>query len=346
MVTRTRVVLAAALLWGTGHAGSEPPRAEACGECHPAALAEWRGSRHAVAASNGVFRASWEHWPNGWCLGCHAPSVEQQVALIGAPAVPGVLRGPLPVPSGDAWQDGVDCAACHVRDDRVLTSETPSDLAHEMHAMEVDPAFGAADLCARCHEFTMQKHTPPWPFAKGETPAQATVSEWRGSVAAANGRDCVDCHMGDQGHGFPGAHTPDLVRDLVRVDVTARSDGHVQATVSAPGAAHRVPTGDPFRRLVLDLCADEGCDDVRASAVLRRVFAPTAESWEEVADRTIPPERAQAPAVRTLDFDLADPVGWWRLTYRYGDPRFEHALPADEVGFVVTRGAVHYEESP
>lgn len=313
---------------------------EACAACHAEEHATWSGSRHAQAASNPVFRASWEHWPNGWCLSCHAPREAQQVEVLGRPAVAGVLRSPLDTPLGDTWRDGVDCAACHLDGDVLRSSRPPSALAADVHPIREDPALYTEALCATCHEFPMQVHTPRWPFVYGDTPAQATISEWRSSTAYAEGRRCQGCHMGEHAHGFPGAHTPDLVRGALTVRVTSVGAGEYEAVVSAPGAAHRVPTGDPFRRLTLSLCADPECASVLATRALTRLFATTDTTWVEIDDRTVPPERPGAPAERVLTLRADAPASFWRLDYAYGDRRFEAALPPEEVGFVVATGEV------
>jgi hypothetical protein len=49
-------------------------------------------------------------------------------------------------------------------------------------------------MCARCHEFPFQNHTPNGPFTLGDEPAQATFSEWRASSAPGRGDTCATCH--------------------------------------------------------------------------------------------------------------------------------------------------------
>jgi hypothetical protein len=313
----------------------EPPpgvgvRAADCAGCHPAAAETWAGSRHAVAASNPTFRAAWEHWPNGWCLGCHAPEREGQRALIGRDAVPGGFRGPLAEPAPGAWQEGVSCAVCHVQDGRILSNRA-SPAAHEAHPMEVRGDFGSPAFCGRCHEFPFQLHTPDRPFGYSDNPSQATVSEWRTSHAADDGITCVDCHMPDGSHAFPGPHTPGMVADAVEVSVRQRGDDWI-ATVRAD-PPHGIPSGDPFRRMELRVCADVACAQVVDRATLRHAIRVDETSWHLDDDTTLSPRRPS----RTFRLDARGAVGW-QLWFMYGDRRFEPNLPPSERGMLVHAG--------
>lgn len=306
-------------------------RAADCAPCHADEVAEWSGSRHAVAATNPIFQASWRHWPNGWCLGCHVPDRQGQVALLGAPAVPGVQRPPLAEPVSGAWEDGVGCAVCHISEGAIVTASAPSEAALDAHPMKVEPSLTSPERCATCHEFPFQLHTPG-PFTYGGTPAQETITEWSSSSAAARGEVCVTCHMPAGAHSFPGAHDQALVRSALDVEV-ARHGGRVVARVSGD-PPHRVPSGDPFRRIELHVCGPAGCSDPVASGILRRRYRTDAQSWTLYADTALSPEH---PRRRLVIPD--DPAATrWELWYRYGERRFERALPADEVGYVIFSG--------
>ncbi|TNE92434.1 MAG: hypothetical protein EP330_01910 [Deltaproteobacteria bacterium] len=312
-----------------------------CLPCHGETHGQWSESRHARAATNPVFTASWEHWPNGWCLGCHAPSPDSQRARLGGLATPGVVHRLPAAEPGDAWSWGVHCETCHLDERGVLRSAgSPSEAATVAHDIAADPALTDGRLCAECHEFPFQLHTPRWPFAYGSTPAQETITEWKQSTAAAAGRGCVDCHFAE-GHASPGAHTPELVRGALQFSVERR-DELVHVEVRAPGAPHRIPTGDPFRRILIRACADEACTEVLAERTMRRRFEADATSWILALDTTVGPETPTEPAVTS--FDLHAPgARFWRADYRFGDRRFEDRLPPEEVGFVVASGPL---ESP
>lgn len=306
------------------------PRASDCAGCHPAEHAAWTGSRHAIAATNPTFHASWTSWPNGWCLGCHAPGGAE--GLIGRPAVPGLRQPPLTNPVDGPWQDGVGCPTCHLDSDVLLTPAPPTAATLAAHEARHEPAVGDERLCARCHEFTFQNHTPLRPFTYGTTPAQATVSEWRSSDAAD--QSCASCHL--RGHTFAGPHTPGFVAAAVQIE--ARRDGRDLLVTLSADAPHRIPSGDPFRRIEVRACVDAACSTVLARHDLRRHFRPDATSWTMVDDTTIPPSQG-ARSSRQVRL----PVGTarhWQVAYRFGDRRFESQLPPDEVGFVLASGPI------
>lgn len=306
-----------------------------CAGCHEEQAATWARSRHAVAGTNALFWEAWTRWPNGWCVNCHAPLREGQVATLGVEARPGVFPAPR-TPQG-LWTEGVNCATCHLDGGEVRSAREPSAEARAAHPIRVDPSLAGPAACAACHEFPFQVPTAPAaPFRLGTTLAQATVQEHATSRAAAEGKVCQTCHMGRHGHAMPGAHDPERLRRLLKVE--ARREGEEAVLlVRAPGAAHRVPTGDPFRRLTVQLCRAPGCEEVLAAVVLRRVFALGPEGFEQVLDRTIPPETPSTPAERELRLPAAG-ARWWRLVYALADARHEAALPEEERGYLVAEG--------
>lgn len=304
------------LTWSAAFAG-----AAECGACHVEAYAAWRSSRHASAVSNPVFTASWEHWPNGWCLTCHAPREQQQIDRLGYPARPGVVMQLPDEPPGSSWKDGVDCEACHAGPDGLRTANPPTKAGQEVHALVHDPTL-TSTACGSCHEFNIQQHTPRFPFAYGQTLAQATLTEWR----ATGSGPCADCHF--EGHAFVGAHEPELVREAVSIE----REG-LTFTIRTEGIGHSFPTGDPFRRLELQLCTDATEESCTTVAWFRRALEPTATSWRVASDT-----RIHAGEPRTVTVEPMAGATRWELRYFYGDRRFEAKLPTDEVGFVVGSG--------
>lgn len=315
-----------------------------CARCHEDEAREWRSSRHRAAFTNPVFQAAWDHWPNGWCLNCHLPLEEAQAEITGTgrAGIPGViLPSPGDAPPGGLAEEGVSCVVCHVRDGQVLSPERPSFASRLFHPIREEPALHEPTFCAGCHEFPFQNHTPRWPFSYGEERSQATLSEWRQSRAAAEGQRCQDCHMPQGRHSFPGAHDAAFVRGHLSAHVNSAADATVSIQVTATGAAHAVPTGDPFRRLVVELCADARCAEVVGQATLRRGFESTDQSWREVADTRVPPATEGEAASRRLVVPVTAPARAWRLWLYYGDSRFHDALPEDEVRLLVAEGEVH-----
>lgn len=205
-------------------ARASPHPATTCQRCHAAIHDEWRGSGHASAFEDPVFRAEYDPAPSSFCADCHAAGRARY---------------------GHRAHDGVDCAACHAPSPGAGTATPPS----------------GSPRCAGCHQFAFPPGELGTHGVYDPADAlQDTVREWQASDAAREGRDCIDCHMpwvadGDarhRSHRLVGAGDPALVRDAIVATATARSRAEgLEVTVTlAPGeVGHRVPTGDMFRRL-------------------------------------------------------------------------------------------------
>lgn len=319
---------------------------ETCARCHRRVARQWAGSGHAQAFTSPRFQAAWAPRSQGWCVHCHAPLQSQQDGLNdGIPIDPAArLRAPT-APASSTAADGVACAACHLREGTVRTPGRPSLWARLAHRAEEDPALTDGTRCAGCHEFAFPEHSPVWPFSYGSTPLQSTASEWEHSAAAAAGTGCVDCHFPRGRHHLPGASTPGLVEDALSAEFVVDC-GSVEATVTATGAAHAVPTGDPFRALELRLCpTDCAAEDPVVTARFGQSFTADATTWQRSTDTRIPPATDGPAASATATLPVAPPPGAWALYLRLADPRHAH-LPPDDQGRVVARGRLAPPESP
>jgi hypothetical protein len=183
-----------------------------------------------------------------------------------------------------ATEQGVGCTACH------LDHERPT-----------------AEVCEGCHEFVGPTMAPVLELA-GDL-LQSTVSEWRASPAAAAGETCVSCHH--DGHRFRGAHDADFVRGALVV--TVEPEALELRTTSALG--HRLPTGDPFRRLEVERCADPSCVDVLDDQGRMRVLHDT---------RLGPPGGDGSHLLRVP----RDGAPYWRVRLGLADP--DLLLPDEE----------------
>lgn len=201
----------AALVDGTpgsgprGHPCQGPDRAAAsCGRCHDAVHAEWLDSAHARAFTDPVFQRhlATRNRPQ-FCLPCHVPE-----------SVPDRL-GTLPRAREERRDEGVTCAACHLRGETVLGphgGDTPA------HALARDPLFerrGSTALCSSCHDTAIASVLP------------------LGREFAASNRDgdesCIGCHM------------PSTRRPPARDPATGEPAGAVRG-----GRSHRLlGPGDP-----------------------------------------------------------------------------------------------------
>lgn len=166
---------------------------------------------------------------------------------------------------------------------------------------------------------------------------RSTLSEWRTSEAARAGVSCVDCHMGTGGHRFPGAHDPETARRALSVTAAWR-DPVAEITLSATHVGHRVPTGDPARRLRVLACADRRCDHVEAARTLSRVYTPG--RWTLERDDTVP---VDGQLVVRLD---APGATWWRVELHYAEAMWEPELPPDEVRLTLAEGPLFLVRPP
>ncbi|MBX7097273.1 MAG: cytochrome c family protein [Myxococcaceae bacterium] len=276
--------------------------ARSCLDCHADASHAWAGSRHAAAFENAIFQASFAREPRTWCVNCHAPLPEQ---------ARGALRA-----------EGVNCAACHLRDGVVLVAGLPSASGTAAHPERQERGLTDGALCAGCHQFD---------FPGTHAPMQNTVAEWK---AWGRARPCVDCHS----HALGGAHDEARVSEALELSATARGD-EVDVAIALRGVGHRFPSGDPFRRLIVELCQgppsslEEGAGGcaVEAARVLRREVNP--DTFALVREGAVPPQG--------LNFTLHAPSAThYRVEYRFAAPSTEAALAPWDTAFEVARGTI------
>jgi hypothetical protein len=272
--------------------------ARSCVPCHAEVAAQWSQSAHADAFTNELFRASFRHERRAWCVSCHAPLPEQA--------------------AGQLRDEGVGCAACHVRDGAILAARPATPEAAQAHPIVVEPRLLQAEFCAGCHQFNWPITTEPLRY--GAHPMQNTVAEWQASGSA---QTCVDCHMAD-GHRMPGGHDAERVRRALDVSVAARPRGQLRVRLRARGVGHAVPTGDPFRRLIVQLCATPSCASPLQEIFFGRRF-DDAQEGRLITDTTVP-----ARGERRLDLAAPDGARFWRLVYRYAAVGTERDLDEDE----------------
>jgi hypothetical protein len=100
---------------------------DACGACHPAELASWRGSAHARAALGLGRRAA-----DGRCLGCHATG---------------------DAPAGRPAETAVGCEACHGAGAAYAPGDVMRDpvLVRELGLRDLDTPERRRAVCLSCH---------------------------------------------------------------------------------------------------------------------------------------------------------------------------------------------------
>jgi hypothetical protein len=199
---------------------------DTCLDCHPNHVAEWRGSMHAYASDDPIFRAMnarGQRETGGelgdFCVKCHAP-----MAVRDGLTTDGLNLDELP-----PRYKGVTCFFCHtaeevegdhdnpivLADDRVLRGGFGDAIDNGVHATAYSPLLDhnndrSSELCGSCHDLV--------------TPAgvhlERTYAEYRDSIfptLAPNGvpatLTCGDCHA---------KGVPDVVADFDGVPLRQR----------------------------------------------------------------------------------------------------------------------------
>lgn len=249
-------------------------KAESCGTCHTDIYNEWKTSIHSQAYKDPFFHAYWTKDKHTWvCLNCHAPLENQQPTLIKdipRDRVERAVQAPNPHYDQEYQQEGVTCAACHVRDGVILG---PFENAKAPHPTKYDPMFRTTQLCYRCHSVV----GGPAQFYNGGP--CGTYPEFEdGYWKKERGFICQSCHMPEierpvaiggparQGrqHLWRGGHDPAMVKRAIDVQVVAEpaeptpgDTVRVTLTLVNAGAGHKLPTGDPDRHFTVEFAVED-----------------------------------------------------------------------------------------
>jgi hypothetical protein len=234
-----------------------------CGTCHTAIYDEWRTSIHAHAWKDPYFQAYWKHDKQIWiCLNCHTPLENQQPERV-LDLVRGKVQHPVkePNPAYDAAlrEEGITCAACHVRDGMIYG---PYETVDAPHPTAYDPKYRTTQICYWCHQ------VPSGPFQFYNGGPCATFFEFEDGPYAKQGYTCQTCHMpavtrpiasgspprDGRRHLWRGGHFPSMLHKALQVKLDGPDGGwkpgdKVKFTLHLVngGAGHKIPTGDPDR---------------------------------------------------------------------------------------------------
>jgi hypothetical protein len=272
-------------------------RAERCGACHPDEYREWSTSIHSQAWTDPYFQVDWAFDGRAAvCKNCHIPLDRQQESLtLGFrdrdKLEPVLASNPAFDPA--LQNEGVTCAACHLRGGHVVGPRAMSDAPHSVSAFS-DPN----EVCLRCHVVQGKRWDTFYRMPPCGTTAEIATTGGdfgRGSgeyvVRDAAALGCVQCHMPAAGqdaqgtakpgirrrHLWRGGHDPQMVRSALTASLTDRSDAdgnHVaELALTNTGTAHFLPTGTPDRHLTVRL---------RALDAQGRVLRETTDTLERV----------------------------------------------------------------
>ena len=247
-----------------------------CGHCHVDIHAAWTTNLHSRAATEPIFTQALEEAAASrgedvrrFCLTCHAPTTvaTKDYAM-----------------TRNITKESVTCDFCHTMVEANPGAEVPyrldvggpenikrgpyKDADPKDHGVAFSELHLSARLCASCHEYK----TPDG------VPILSTYSEYLEGPYPRRNVICQGCHMPVvmanvvdprvmrdprefvNLHRMPGGHAPDQLARALTLEwgEITRSSGTIQVRllVSNTGAGHRVPTGMPSRKLVLEVEAE------------------------------------------------------------------------------------------
>lgn len=298
---------------------------QACGTCHVSQFADWKTSLHSRTAGPGL---AWQlrtfaQAEGNTCLRCHAPLAEQRALVAverGWPNAPATAP-PAYVPA-DLHQQGLVCAACHVRRHERLgpvpgegRPQPNPELPHGGYTIQ--PAFSDSRFCSTCHQFEADGRR-----VNGKL-LQDTFEEWRASPAAAAGQTCQTCHMPERRHLWRGIHDPEMLARALRRELTVeRMDAariRVTLRLTNSGAGHHLPTYVvPKIQVVVLLRGDQPSGNRRlATHVIGRMV--DTDLTHEAADT-----RLAAGASHSMTIETAAGPGRWAIALRTEVAPAEH----------------------
>lgn len=252
-------------------------RAQECGACHQAFYREWRTTIHSQAWTDPYFQADWTfEGKEPVCKNCHIPLDRQQAhRVIGfrdRDKWEPILK-PNPAFDPVLQHQGVTCAACHLRDGKILGPYGDVQAPHPVQKLK-----NTNEICVRCHVVQGNRWDTFYKF-----PPCGTAAEIAAGHGQRHGRSgeyvvrsvaelgCVQCHMPvvqralveggkvrqARRHLWRGGHDPAMVKQGLDVQLkeqqgASKSTRTFVLTLTNVGAAHYLPTGTPDRYLSVE----------------------------------------------------------------------------------------------
>lgn len=308
----------------------QPERLKAsyCQGCHTSTHSQWTQGLHSKAWTDPVFAEAFSKEERLWCVHCHAPLDAQRDQYLATTRLktssPASSPAATPAPNAayapstptDLLAEGINCAACHVREGKILGTKPSNNPDHEV---VVSPYLGRPEFCADCHQFNFPN------FEGGQInytaePMQNTYQEWR--TMAPPGTTCQGCHYRD-GHQLMGPHNADWMRAKFDDFQFTASGPLLTVRFRAAPRGHLVPSGDLFHSLSLEVATEDTFKRLfvqrKWARFYRRGFLAPGVVWDRVLEKNAglrPDERAVSV---TVDMPPdPDPV-FARLVYYYHD---------------------------
>jgi hypothetical protein len=245
---------------------------------------------------------------NRWlCNNCHTPLLKQMQSWA-VELVDGDVERPLYVnnPTFDAAfrDEGITCAACHVRNGAV---EGPTGIQTVAHTTRKHDRFADQTICLTCHQAVRS-----YP-GKDFICIFETGAEWLESPYGQADQPCQSCHMQPvtrpqavgaeprtgRRHYWPGSGIfkveglgppLDQLGAGLGVELEATSD-ELLVRLSNSAAGHLLPTGDPERFILVEIAFSDSRDR-RIGEIHRERIGQTWEWWptpRKLADNRLAP---------------------------------------------------------
>lgn len=234
--------------------------AESCGQCHQAIFEEWKTSLHAKAYIDPFYLAYYKmdkYDPS--CRVCHTPLEIQMEQLVSYENKDYLHPQYKKNPAFDKKirDEGVTCAACHVRNGMVY-GPYPASSLQSPHSVAYDPEYRSEKLCLRCHQVTQKK------LSLVSDGICSTGVEFYQSHWFKKGYTCQTCHMESVErplvpgfksrktgqHLWQGAFSKAQLKKAFTFSAQIK-DASIWVTITNSGAGHKIPTGDPERYIKL-----------------------------------------------------------------------------------------------
>lgn len=238
-----------------------------CGKCHKDIYKTWKNSLHADSAENQVFitaylQAFYERGEEArkTCLKCHAPIALMADDLKMSQAV---------------TREGISCDYCHSIAEILpggpkfefnLLKQGPLEgVISPVHKTRFNPIFKESLFCGGCHEYS----------SSNGVKLIETYSEWKQGPYPAQGKQCQSCHMRKvsgkivaaevkrtpeveiSSHDIAGGHSTSKREESIEIKIAEvnkyKQKIEVAVDVTNKGAGHKIPTGLPSKKIVLQV---------------------------------------------------------------------------------------------
>ncbi|MGC2517879.1 MAG: multiheme c-type cytochrome [Burkholderiales bacterium] len=253
-------------------------RAGDCAVCHREFYEEWKTSIHSQAWVDPYFQVDWKFdGAQQVCKNCHIPldrQQEHQVLGFRDTEKWKPILADNPDFDPGLQHEGVTCAACHLKDGKILGPYGDAQAPHPVKKLADNN-----EICLRCHVVQGARWDTFYRFPPCGTAAEIEAGEgrWQGRSGEMTVRNvselgCVQCHMPvverplveggrvrtGRRHQWRGGHDPAMVKQgldvrLAEIGADAADRRAFVLTLTNVGAAHYLPTGTPDRHLTVQL---------------------------------------------------------------------------------------------